>query len=86
MWMVGEWLVYVYMYNLHVTPLYVHYNIKGFVMSKTLESFKLRTIESLKRDNPLDDDDQERRQGRVHPPLLNTELSTHHGCFDMKFD
>jgi len=26
-------------------------------------------------DNALDDDDKERRQGRVHPPLLNIELS-----------
>ena len=32
-------------------------------MSKTMEDFKLRTIESLKCDNPVNNDDKERRQG-----------------------
>ena len=44
-------------------------------MSKTKESFKLRTIESLKRDNHINNDDKERRQGRLHAPLLNIELN-----------
>ena len=44
-------------------------------MSKTLENFKMRTIESLKHDIAIDDDDKERRLGRLHTPLLNIELN-----------
>ena len=44
-------------------------------MSKTMENFKLRTIESLKRDNHINNDDKEQRQGRLHAPLLNIELN-----------
>ena len=44
-------------------------------MSKTLENFKMRTIESLKHDIDIDDDDKERRLGRLHTPLLNIELN-----------
>ena len=44
-------------------------------MSKTMEDFKLRTIESLKRDNPVNNDDKERRQGRLHAPLLNIKIN-----------
>jgi len=32
-------------------------------MSKIMENFKLRTIESLKRDNHINNDDKERQQG-----------------------
>ena len=44
-------------------------------MSKTMENFKLRIIESLKRDNHINNDDKERRQGWLHAPPLNIELN-----------
>ena len=44
-------------------------------MSKTLDSFKVRNVESLKREQPINNNDKQRRMGRLHPPLLNIDLN-----------